>query len=140
MSETYQVKNNIIETSLKRTVENVQVKFEQVNSLDAQIIQLSEADTEARKELQKVHAQVIVSINDNRKIVEQRCARAEGRLKDLEDGQGIQRHKIHNLQRENENFRDLMDKHWDSITKLLDSIEDHKVSKLDLVKYEEHKL
>ena len=140
MSETYQVKNNIIETSLKRTVENVQVKFEQVNSLDAQIIQLSEADTEARKELQKVHAQVIVSINDNRKIVEQRCARAEGRLKELEDGQGIQRHKIHNLQRENENFRDLMDKHWDSITKLLDSIEDHKVSKLDLVKYEEHKL
>ena len=89
MSETYQVKNNIIETSLKRTVENVQVKFEQVNSLDAQIIQLSEADTEARKELQKVHAQVIVSINDNRKIVEQRCARAEGRLKELEDGQGI---------------------------------------------------
>ena len=81
-----------------------------------------------------------MSINDNRKIVEQRCARAEGRLKELEDGQGIQRHKIHNLQRENENFRDLMDKHWDSITKLLDSIEDHKVSKLDLVKYEEHKL
>ena len=140
MSETYQVKNNIIETSLKRTVENVQVKFEQVNSLDAQIIQLSEADTEARKELQKVHAQVIVSINENRKIVEQRCARAEDRLKELEDGQGIQRHKIHNLQRENESFRDLMDKHWDSITKLLDSIEDHKVSKLDLVKYEEHKL